>query len=442
MKLELFDLVSKPFIQTTSLDEPLTPGRVELVAKSYVSFEEILRRHTANHLRAAWYLNLLDEVRSGVQNHLRSSILPGKVDPPRIPLLTRDGVSEWEPIFNSRLQSLEPIEQKLLVLFQFSAYCYETRILWTIDPDLTASSLPGIQPNLVAELESYGFWKTIHRRDVEGFDIFGTRKAVEVFTSEQRERIGQVLNSHAKTVLDLVVSVDEANGKLTDLISSMETHVADVTSKTEQLKTEIGNQEIGTQRSKELAESLLEQISKSDEHVKAFATAVREELKVDATKKLWNRRATGSSISFWLSAVVIAFGIFYPPYWVFKHVDEVILFLRHIGDAAVQGLPTDATAAQLTAATISRLVIITAPLAMYFWAIKLIVRFNTRSMVLMDDARQRQTTMDTYFHLVENDKATPEERGLMLNALFKPLPGQGQDNVEPPSFTDLTKRAE
>jgi len=58
-------------------------------------------------------------------------------------------------------------------------------------------------------------------------------------------------------------------------------------------------------------------------------------------------------------------------------------------------------------------------------------------MVLMDDARQRHTTMDTYFHLIESNGATTEERGLMLNALFRPLAGHGQDNVDPPNFIEL-----
>jgi hypothetical protein len=51
--------------------------------------------------------------------------------------------------------------------------------------------------------------------------------------------------------------------------------------------------------------------------------------------------------------------------------------------------------------------------------------------------RKRQTMMDTYFLLIERQAATPEERGLILNALFRPAPSHGLDGVEPPNFTEF-----
>lgn len=81
--------------------------------------------------------------------------------------------------------------------------------------------------------------------------------------------------------------------------------------------------------------------------------------------------------------------------------------------------------------------IVTTPLVLYFWAIRLVVRFNGRSMLMMDDARQRETMMDTYVHLIETSNASANERALVLNALFRPSLSTAQENVEPPNFIEL-----
>jgi hypothetical protein len=80
-------------------------------------------------------------------------------------------------------------------------------------------------------------------------------------------------------------------------------------------------------------------------------------------------------------------------------------------------------------------------LALYFWLIKLVVRFNMRSMLLMDDARQRATMLETYYRMIEKGAATNEDRALVLQALMRPAPGHGPDSVEPPNFTDVIEKA-
>jgi hypothetical protein len=48
--------------------------------------------------------------------------------------------------------------------------------------------------------------------------------------------------------------------------------------------------------------------------------------------------------------------------------------------------------------------------------------------------------LDTFFHLIEKEGAVKEDRALVLNALFRPAPGHG-DNVDPPNFTELVSKA-
>lgn len=440
MKIELFDKLSRPFVEPF-VETDLTPMTVELVIDAYAQLAETLRTMVAGSLPSS-VLTIFNAVYESLVRHMRDCLRPGHVERPVVPLVTFDGVSRWKQDVNDPEPTINLANRNMLVVSALAGFCYETRLLWAVDKELIHKHTQLLPLNLTLELESYGFWKTTQNREVEGFDIFGTRKAMEAFTAEQAGRLNQAVLQNGKAVLEM----QEIFTKTKDAVHQLMTEATEVVSETskaaEKIEAEIATQHLDVGEHRKLVAKLLADISTGEENIKAFSMAVREELKVDATKKLWSRRAVGSAIAFWVSAGVIAFAIILPPYWAFTHIENVVLFLRRIGDAAVQGLPAEAGPAQLTAATISRLVIVSAPLAMYFWAIKLIVRFNTRSMVLMDDARQRQTTMDTYFHLVENNKASPEERGLMLNALFKPLPGQGQENVDPPNFMELVKRPE
>lgn len=48
--------------------------------------------------------------------------------------------------------------------------------------------------------------------------------------------------------------------------------------------------------------------------------------------------------------------------------------------------------------------------------------------------------MGTYFHLIEEGAATKEDRALTLAALSRPASGHGQDNADPPNFTELDRQ--
>ncbi|GAA3090952.1 hypothetical protein GCM10010520_41380 [Rhizobium viscosum] len=191
-----------------------------------------------------------------------------------------------------------------------------------------------------------------------------------------------------------------------------------------------------------------EEISKLDAkvvtnatNISAFKTAVQEEVRGAETRKLWQNRDEEAWNAFAISTGILAILLVIVPVIGLWQLDWVIGVLRHIGEATTVGIPATESGTLLTVATISRLVVVTFPLVLYLWVIRLIVRFNTRSLTLHDDARQRQTMMDTYFILLERNAATTEERGLILNALFRPAPGQGPENLDPPSFTDFLGKA-
>lgn len=187
---------------------------------------------------------------------------------------------------------------------------------------------------------------------------------------------------------------------------------------------------------RETVEEIYSTVETSKANIAAFSAAVREELRIDSNRKLWAKRANEGAKAFQISAFVLAIMLGFPPLLLLTHISEASELLRKISEAASTGLnPNDG--AHLTAITISKLVIVTTPLVLYFWAIRLVVRFNGRSMLMMDDARQRETMMDTYVHLIETSNASANERALVLNALFRPSLSTAQENVEPPNFIEL-----
>ncbi|MGP4691906.1 hypothetical protein [Agrobacterium cavarae] len=167
----------------------------------------------------------------------------------------------------------------------------------------------------------------------------------------------------------------------------------------------------------------------------------------EAARKLWGEREKQSRFALIASSVAIFVLIAAPILGAICFTPEVLHYLAQI--VAASSLPTtDATGlvlpapndTQITIAAIGRLVIVTVPVFLYIWAIRLVVRFNSRSLMLLDDARLRLTMLDTFFHLIEKEGAVKEDRALVLNALFRPGPGHG-DNVDPPNFTELVTKA-
>lgn len=86
-----------------------------------------------------------------------------------------------------------------------------------------------------------------------------------------------------------------------------------------------------------------------------------------------------------------------------------------------------------------RLIVFTVPALVFLWMIRAVMRFFIRSLLLMDDARQRQTMLETYFLLTERGRADEKDRPMILWALFRQTRGHGPDGIEPPDFTEVIK---
>lgn len=73
------------------------------------------------------------------------------------------------------------------------------------------------------------------------------------------------------------------------------------------------------------------------------------------------------------------------------------------------------------------------------WVLRILARIAGAAVVLADDAAQREAMLETYYRLVADTNAAmqPGDRILVLNALFRPLPGHQNEDISPPTFADV-----
>ncbi|MCJ2875605.1 hypothetical protein JUM41_15270 [Rhizobium pusense] len=429
MNYVTFELLQFPYVLDNQDRQP-SASDVSDVRVAYDEFSERLSRVLETSDGTRFLANFVRRLLDSIKTHLDNCLLPGETRKPAIPMLAQQKLREYMTRIDALSSGSTNVEKANLNLQVLAAYLYETRNIWIVGPVIEIPQLP---PNLIAELVNYTTWRLGQESRDSDADIFGIKSFEQKRLGYLDNQVEKLLSGQRNSVASLGAIIDETKIRLDDTLQRL-----DVDSNTTKAKVTEMSQSLDASKH-ELA-MLLAEIEATKANVKAFKEAVRIEFGTDATKKLWKYRANWSAASFWISAVVIAIAIIAPPWYALTHISLVVEVLKAIGDAAAHGFSENGTPAQITASAISRLVIVSAPLALYFWAIKLLVRFNTRSMVLMDDARQRHTTMDTYSHLVEKNKATVEERGLMLSALFRPLPGQGAENVEPPNFIEIINK--
>ncbi|RAZ75807.1 DUF6161 domain-containing protein [Mesorhizobium atlanticum] len=179
----------------------------------------------------------------------------------------------------------------------------------------------------------------------------------------------------------------------------------------------------------------------AESKLNSFLDAAKTRSTYQGIRIYWTDRANAAWWALALSGAVLFLLLVAIPAFAIWENDAVIALLKHLTEAAGVDVANQQNPVVLTIATVSRLVIVTIPLALYFWLIKLVVRFNIRSMLLMDDARQRATIIETYYKMIEQGGATVEDRALILQALCRPAPGHGGDSVDPPNFTEVIDKA-
>jgi hypothetical protein len=163
----------------------------------------------------------------------------------------------------------------------------------------------------------------------------------------------------------------------------------------------------------------------------AAVKALEERIGFDQAKGLWDRRSREYTIAFAISASA-SLGLIAAVIWsAFIYRQDVMDYFFEVERRLTAGAGPQGGEIAQAIATFSRLAFITVPLALLVWVVRILLRFNMRSMLLMDDARQRVTMLNTYLFMVSRDVAVKEDRATILEALFRRAPGHGSEPVEP-----------
>jgi ElaB/YqjD/DUF883 family membrane-anchored ribosome-binding protein len=168
-------------------------------------------------------------------------------------------------------------------------------------------------------------------------------------------------------------------------------------------------------------------LTEKTNELQSFKDSLSEEIKIRSATTLWSDRAfwhrvtTAASLGLFLIVVGVSL------YQIKIHFSEI-----------VQSLPKS----DVNNGGYSGIVLLVIPAIGIGWVLKMLARLVHTNSNLGDDARQRQAMVRTYLALVADKESavTETDRLVMLNAIFRPLPGGQNDEVAPPTILDLIKK--
>lgn len=280
-----------------------------------------------------------------------------------------------------------------------------------------------IQPNTNSESR---FW----RRVSVLMTIYAGSKAADIALLPDletfRSRAESIQNSTAESAVFLKNIQKQAN----EVAASVVSLPNEVNSQIQLAKSRVANLQAEVQADLE-----------------GYKEGLRKEMGLDRVRRLWLYRARWAAGAFWASALVLGVLIIGPAALIWFNREELRRWLFEffrppVGATTIPASPpiADPTIIQNAFEALPYLVLISLPIFLLIWLIRLVVRFNMRSMILQDDARQRHTILNTYLHLVEKGPADrPEALAIVLEALFRRTPGHGPETIEPPNLTDIIK---
>ena len=163
--------------------------------------------------------------------------------------------------------------------------------------------------------------------------------------------------------------------------------------------------------------------------VEALKESVKEEKFFQGAGAVWfdKRNAHKFAFRFWFTTLILSVLVIVVLLTFYGHsIIEIVLTKKPDGDYHYTSV-----------------VLLIVPGLALLWLLRFFGRFANNARTLADDSDQRAAMMETYFRLMADQKAEmrPADRILILNAIFRPLPGYQVDEVSPATLADLIKEA-
>ncbi len=240
-------------------------------------------------------------------------------------------------------------------------------------------------------------------------------------SSNSHELIGRMENAGNLTAAlsDRIQEAEKANKTTTKLTNELDSIRDEVRSFIESRKNETVNN---------IRSSLIPELE-----------AAKAEVKVDGilgtAYDAWAKKQRNHWIAFGVGTFVFSTSIIILLFLGIEHQTKITDFIK-----SMSVIETISDAGKTTSITsmFGRLAAITIPVAAIAWILRLVSRFALQNLSLANDAGQRKVSIDTYAKLVGTAGALDEkDRAIMLNAIFRPLPGASESDIAPPNLLDF-----
>ncbi|WP_421400492.1 DUF6161 domain-containing protein [Agrobacterium fabrum] len=340
------------------------------------------------------------------------------------PVLSDVELANWHSKITSERSRLSEFEQFNLAMFIISAVACELLASGTVDfrvdlsgnaPLLTSmfeytalrlqkrittenrhpieQALEGMRKEAVVAFQEVNNQRTVFKEIEDDYrnDLFQLQKSIELAKKEQSRLNAALTDDEAKFSKSLEELAAESRNSFESFRGTAEARIAD--------------HEASLEKRLEL-----KQVTQRWQHVKA--------------RSFWTLIGSGATIVVLIAGAILA---------VVCYASAVLEFIVPF---KLKTIVLQSTVSGAIGMQIGRVAVVAIPVISYFWLVKIVVRIFLRSLVLMDDADQRATIMESYYTLTSDGMSDERALPMMLWAIFRPLPGHGPDGIEPPDFTE------
>jgi hypothetical protein len=173
-----------------------------------------------------------------------------------------------------------------------------------------------------------------------------------------------------------------------------------------------------------------EYIADTKLHLTRLKDLYQKHIQTEAAANYWNKRANVSWAAGVLSLAVFMCLVATPLWLGWQNLDAIKVFLLEISNAPSGQI------------SLTPIVAITVPVLAYAWILRHVSRLFIQSFTQADDARYRNVMTMTFLGLTKDPTSgvTDVERGIILNALFRPTPPNTSEDGPPAGLLDLIKK--
>jgi hypothetical protein len=182
-------------------------------------------------------------------------------------------------------------------------------------------------------------------------------------------------------------------------------------------------------REKALGEHWSDLLNTSQSQIEALKNQIHETNALQTATHVWKQKQTRHRVTFGFGLAGLGIVV----------VGLITFFLFEVPDLFAR-LPRKTPDNDIPYGVVALCFV---PIIAIGWILRIVGRWVTNALTLSEDAEQRRAMLDTYFSLVGDPNAKMEEtdRILILNAIFRPLPGYQTEDVAPPTLLDLARDA-